>query len=445
MPLTHHLKRTRNLCGLVGVLGHITYKEENAFNQLLLVDTLRGKHSTGVALVSAGGDVDVFKKAVNALDFLDFNTYGDLCKYKYNCMLGHNRYATKGAINNVNAHPFEFDNVVGMHNGTLKNYVKLDNSVDFNVDSECLYSHINDNGVQDAVNKMTGAYALTWIDKENNKLHFLRNNERPLSYCYTVDGSTMFWASEAWMLTSVLGRNGIKHKDVVNVTPDVLYTFDVPVQYATANVKLTSPKVCKTVKPPVVKKQWQKSNVATLPHVKKSLDGKPSFTSYVNKVVEFCVNDSVKDNYNAHYIEGFIFKDTAKDIRIYTPQFGDLAKDLINNRDLGNFKGTVRRHTKFNNDEYLILDLRTISFLGEAANLNKAEEVEDFPTYDGFQGEELDKEEFEYATRQGCVWCGNPVDINGLVTFVQTDEFICEHCHTQPEVAEWVLDSFRGI
>ena len=53
------------MCGLVGVLGNITHKEEKAFHELLIVDVLRGKHSTGVAMVSAGGGVDVFKKAVN--------------------------------------------------------------------------------------------------------------------------------------------------------------------------------------------------------------------------------------------------------------------------------------------------------------------------------------------------------------------------------------------
>ena len=230
------------MCGLIGVMGHITHAEKSAFNQLLIVDVLRGKHSTGVALVEAGGGVDIFKKAVNPLDFLDFQTYADLTKYSHNCMMGHNRYATKGAVNNTNAHPFEFENIVGMHNGTLKTYFALDDSKDFAVDSECLFSHINDNTVQDAIDKISGAYALTWFDKRTNKLHFLRNNERPLCYTFSKDGTALFWASESWMLHAVLGRNGIEYQNVLIVTPDLLYSFDVPKVFATANVKLGAPR-----------------------------------------------------------------------------------------------------------------------------------------------------------------------------------------------------------
>lgn len=419
------------MCGLVGVMGNITYKEDLVFNQLLLVDTLRGKHSTGVALVSAGGDVDVFKKAVNAIDFMDFKTYSSLLKCKYNCMLGHNRYATKGSINNVNAHPFEFDTIVGMHNGTLKSYTKLDDSVDFDVDSECLYSHINDNSIQDAVDKITGAYALTWFNKETNKLHFLRNDERPLCYCYNADGTTLYWASEAWMLRSILSRNDIKHNDIMDVTPDVLYTFEVPKQYATANFKLAAPHVCKTVKklPP------KKSNIGYLPAAKKQQADLHTYESYTNQTVEFCVNDAVRDIYQAYYIEGFIFNDTAKNIRIYTPEFSNLAKELIDKRDDGNFTGTVRRYTSFNKEDYLILDMRTVAFI---------EPVEDVkpPVYRGFRDEVLTEQEFNKATCQGCVWCGNPVDVNTEVTFIDCDEFICESCKAHPEITECVNYSY---
>ena len=403
-----------------------------------MVDVLRGKHSTGVAMVSAGGGVDVFKKAVNAVDFLDFKTYANHMKFKYNCLLGHNRYATKGEVNNINAHPFEFDNVVGMHNGTLRNYNKLDDSTHFDVDSECLYSHINDNGIQDAVNNIRGAYALTWFDKDTNKLHFLRNSERPLHYCFTKDNKTMFWASESWMLHAVLSRNGIAYQDVLTVTEDVLYSFDVHKEHSTYNTTVSSPKVCKMVKPPVEKK----SNVTSLTSTKKLPDGTRTFASYINEEVEFCVNDSVIDNFKSHYVEGFIYNDTGKDIRIYTPQFGELTKELIEKRDLGNFKGVVRRFTRFQDVVYLILDLRTIEFVG-AASWEVVEE-EDTTTVEGFQGAKLTMAQFNQATRKHCAWCSSPAFFGDPLLWVDVDEFVCENCHAQPEILEWIGESFPG-
>lgn len=422
-------------------MGHITHIEKTAFNQLLIVDVLRGKHSTGVALVAHNGEVDVFKKAVNAMDFLDFKTYSDLTKFSSNCMLGHNRYATKGAINSTNAHPFEFDNVVGMHNGTLRTYNKLDDAPDFAVDSECLYSHINDNPVQDMVDKVTGAYALTWFDKVTNKLHFLRNNERPLCYTYSEDGTALFWASEPWMLHAILSRNSIDHKEVLLVSPDVLYSFDVPKVFATAKLKIAPPKVVKMVKTPIAKK----SIVAYLPSAKKLTGNSPTFASYVSTEVEFCVSDAVKDQYNNYYIEAFIFNDTAKDIRIFTPEGMELAELLMDKRDHGNFKGFVRRVSGFKEEAYLILDLRTITYIGdEYIEQEETKQGDAADTVKGFQGQRLTMAEFSHATRQGCVWCGDHALHGDVVHFVEDDEFVCEGCHAQDEVVEWLLDGYNG-
>jgi len=91
------------MCGLVGVMGHITIVEKAVFQQLLLVDTIRGKHSTGIAAIDHVGDVTVFKRAVNALDFFDFKQYDRTMLYSSNCLMGHNRYATAGEVNNTNA------------------------------------------------------------------------------------------------------------------------------------------------------------------------------------------------------------------------------------------------------------------------------------------------------------------------------------------------------
>tara|TARA_R110000823_G_C15952958_1_gene502517 strand:+ start:3849 stop:5132 length:1284 start_codon:yes stop_codon:yes gene_type:complete len=424
------------MCGLVGVMGDVTSNDKDVFNQLLVVDVLRGRHSTGAALIDYRGEATVFKKAVNGLDFLDFATYKDKMRVGYNCLIGHNRYATKGAVNNVNAHPFDFENIVGAHNGTLRNYWSLDNASDFDVDSECLYSHINDNGVRDAFNKTDGAFALTWFDKTTNKLHLLRNTERPLCYCYREDMGAVFWASEAWMLRGVLGRNGIKHSDIVLITPNVLYSFDMPATYSTKGVKLGSPKVVKLEKPTVAKK----SNVTSITHSKgvKPTSNYLSLTGYLNKKMEVCICDEERDVHGSHYISGFLSSKTEIDVRFYTPKNGPLWGRLMDKRDLGNFSCIISGMNSHNVAQpYLRADLRTITYLGDE------KEVE-ADTVVGFNGKKLSYTEFREASDKGCAWCGDIALFGQPALWIDDKEFICGSCKLQEEVVEYLTDTFGG-
>ena len=431
------------MCGLVGVMGDINQDEKAVFNQLLVVDVLRGKHSTGAALISHSGHTKVFKKAVNSMDFLDFSTYKDHMRTSYNCMIGHNRHATKGAVNNVNAHPFDFDNVVGAHNGTLRAYHNLDDARDFEVDSECLYSHINDNGIQDAFNKVSGALALTWFDKKTNKLHFLRNSERPMAYCYRKDMGTLFWASEPWMLRGVLARNGIPHTDVVITTEDVLYSFDMPTMYSTKNTMLSPPKVHKLVKPTVAKK-----SVASSVNSGKSLtvtSNYNNYSKYLNTTVEVCISGDELDVHNAPYIEGFLANDTNIDVRFYAAFGGPVWNQLLDKMDKGNFKCKVSGLSGFNTKHsYLRADLRSISYAGDIYCDKGEVDSSDVPTVEGFQGKKLNCIEFHEHASKGCAWCADIGVFSEPVVWVANKEFVCGVCQQQPEVMEWINESFGG-
>lgn len=198
------------MCGLVGIFGDIKFAEEKAFKTLLTLDLLRGKHSTGVAGMSHSG-FKVAKAGLNAVDFMDLKEFAEVMKPVNRCLMGHNRYATIGAINDQNAHPFEFSNIIGAHNGSLKGgWRKFHKGNESNVDSEALYSELNENGVEALWGKLQGAAALTWINKQDKTINFLRNSERELFYVTANQGKTLLWASEDWMLYVAAGREGVK-------------------------------------------------------------------------------------------------------------------------------------------------------------------------------------------------------------------------------------------
>lgn len=217
------------MCGIVGMAGELDGKTDKVLKQLLVFDTVRGEDSTGVATVGRHNeDVLVAKALGNPYELFGLKAYDKSVTQRQNrVVIGHNRYATSGGVSKHTAHPFEFDTLVGVHNGTLHNKHVLDNAADFKVDSENLYHHIENNGLDAAIKIIRGAWALVWWDKEEKILNFLRNKERTLYYTVNQAGNQLYWASEAWMLDVALGRNDIKHKGIELFEEDMLHQIPV--------------------------------------------------------------------------------------------------------------------------------------------------------------------------------------------------------------------------
>jgi hypothetical protein len=93
------------------------------------------------------------------------------------------------------------------------------------------FEDISENGIELAVKKAKGAYALTWIDKRAGTINFLRNAERPLYFGhYKDDTGLLYWASEAGMLHYVLNREKVMPTDevVIKACPeDLLISFPI--------------------------------------------------------------------------------------------------------------------------------------------------------------------------------------------------------------------------
>lgn len=214
------------MCGIVGVFGNIIKKHENALTQMLIVDQLRGQDSTGMMRVARfQPDVEVVK-AVGTPDVLvDSKPYEKALSGLHRALIGHNRFATKGAVNRNNAHPFDLDHITGVHNGSMRVYNKLHGFGGHPVDSYVLYNHIQEHGLRDAVDNSEGAMALVWWDKRTHELNIYRNTERPLAIAHSSKDGVYMIGSEWGMVEWIATRNGIILDTVEEVSPDTHIRF----------------------------------------------------------------------------------------------------------------------------------------------------------------------------------------------------------------------------
>ena len=220
------------MCGLVAVvskkLNGFTNDQRETFDNLLFVDQLRGKDSTGMFLVTNTGEMELAKEASNATVFREQQAYKNLMQRSFTqgaAMVGHNRAATKGSIIDANAHPFVVDDQITLvHNGTLfGDHKKLaDTDVDSHAIAHQIHKHNGD--VTAALKTLTGAYALIWHNFSAKTLNFIRNNQRPLHWLECADG--WLWASEANMLDWITARFDVKPTgEIAMLQEDTLVTY----------------------------------------------------------------------------------------------------------------------------------------------------------------------------------------------------------------------------
>lgn len=218
------------MCGLVGLFGDIDYKGRKAFSIMHHLDVLRGRDGAGIYYSNKKGEGELLKcgglpEELYWLHSEKFDDKNILKETSLNLILGHNRAQTVGKICDENAHPFEFDRIVGAHNGTLSKYC-LNDFPGYHadsVDSEILFSGINEMTkgnfpkyptLNKIINTTFGAMALTWYDKEKKVLHLYRNSQRELYVTMAADDSVFIWASEPWIIGVACDRVGLKIKKI---------------------------------------------------------------------------------------------------------------------------------------------------------------------------------------------------------------------------------------
>ena len=195
--------------------------------QGLYLDALRGMDSTGLMTIDSLGDMEINKKAMAAPDFLGLKSVDEqIADFSNRVFIGHNRAATRGAVNNVNAHPFTHGDITMVHNGSLRNFDKLPDAKYFTVDSDAIAHSIHKIGIEETLKLLQGAYALVWWDESTKMVNMVRNSERPLNLAVIEGKNTVIWGSEANMLHYVAGRSGFKIKDTWELPINTIATFD---------------------------------------------------------------------------------------------------------------------------------------------------------------------------------------------------------------------------
>lgn len=236
------------MCGLVGSMNYgkqgIFQQDVNLFKEMLYLDAVRGKDSTGMMYMAKEGYVDWRKLQGLPQDLFvtkSSNEFFSGAIADGMCLFGHNRSATKGSVTTDNAHPFEEGNIVLMHNGTLDNEFSFPEwrHADINVDSQLVARLFDTYGAEDTLGRISGAFTFIWLDSKEKKVKIVRNEERPLYMGYSIKDEKFYFASEGKMLEWVLTRNRIDCDKIWSINTGEIYEFDTDnFDYKQTKVKL---------------------------------------------------------------------------------------------------------------------------------------------------------------------------------------------------------------
>lgn len=222
------------MCGIVGFISGKSLGASDsdckAFYNLLLADTVRGEDGTGMYWQDDQGKNWYYKDVGPAAQvvtratvkkFLDDSRFA----------VGHNRAATLGELDKEHTHPFVYENVTGVHNGTVNGWREL-GAKEAKMDSMAIFECLDgtDPDAEETSKLIAkiggGAYSLVWHDKRIDALRFARNAQRPMNFIETLDGSLWF-GSELRMLEWVLDRNNQRFSRSFALDTNTLVTIPV--------------------------------------------------------------------------------------------------------------------------------------------------------------------------------------------------------------------------
>jgi len=300
------------------------------------------------------------------------------------------------------------------HNGTLINQRLLPDHADFEVDSENIYHSIQEDGFATTVGKIHGAYALVWHDERDNSLNFSRNKERTLYYCTNKSSDQLFWASEAWMLTGVLGRNGIQHGKVMSFEVDQHYAFDMDNFGTFQQPSIPKPSVRKAIgyiPPPVTKKtckKWVNKSAGVV-----ATQGKKQHKLWDKVVFTVSNNPGVKGG--SVFVEGTT--DLGETVSVYLTEV--LAAHLDVFVQGTKLTGTINSAPADHDKGYRV-NPATVRLVAPAHKSNVTKMVA------GYRGEMISEHEFRKRVAKGCAWCSD-IAGEGMV-WLSSEEFLCDTC-----------------
>jgi len=231
------------MCGIVVGLtfGNKTKKEETIRQNVLQVLTTellietedRGKDAVGAVTLFNDGNFYGIKRGEQVSKFIHKfaktkEYYGGFLKVwkehdaPVRVYLGHCRAATHGnKLDNVNNHPIQIGNIVGIHNGTLKNHEEIFKHLkckrDGEVDSEAifrLFEYFTKKGtepfttdmIQEVVRRLTGSFAVVLFNADNLTQIPVFRDARPIEFVLIKNLGILLMVSEIKFWNAVWPR-----------------------------------------------------------------------------------------------------------------------------------------------------------------------------------------------------------------------------------------------
>ena len=202
------------MCGIVGIVGKKDVAE-------LLVEGLRrleyrGYDSAGLATLT-NGDIER-RRAEGKLVNLERKLFAE--PLPGHVGIGHTRWATHGAPNEINAHPHATDKVAIVHNGIIENYQALkaelqakghvfESETDTETVVHLVTEYINQGldpvaAAHTAFKRLEGAFSLVLIFAGRHDLMVATRNGTPLTMAHSPEG--IVFASDAVALVSLTNK-----------------------------------------------------------------------------------------------------------------------------------------------------------------------------------------------------------------------------------------------
>ena len=182
------------MCGIIGILSNCNINIFDFLMMSLLQLQNRGYDSSGICMLDNNEYILHKYASTKEIDSVEKLKSMNFSNENVNLGIGHNRWATHGPKNDINAHPHISNNgkIIIVHNGIIENFSKLKNflinegfkfysGTDTEVIANLLeYNSRNESDfmkvIKITINNLSGTYGLIILNSdENNKMYCVRN------------------------------------------------------------------------------------------------------------------------------------------------------------------------------------------------------------------------------------------------------------------------------